>query len=595
MATFVGNASGNSLSGGSAPDQLSGNGGNDTLRGGAGNDSLYGATGNDLLDGGAGTDMLDGGAGLDTVDYSTLTLALLADLAGGTASFAAGVWAAERLSSIEGVRAGSGDDTVLGTGGADSVDGGGGSDSLVGQAGNDTLLGGAGNDDISGGSGTDSLVGGDGNDTLWGGGGKDTLNGGTGIDRAIYAEATTALLVDLRAGRASFTGTNWPDETLVSIEGAAAGSGNDTLIGTAGANDLSGGAGNDSLAGGNGKDILFGEDGNDIVQGGGGNDTLVAGTTRFETFYEEDMRDGDFELMNSWLVDDGADTLDGGAGVDTLLIRVVSFGEYHFRPYELADARVDLTLGTLRMSLPGARADRLISIENVVASGGNDTILGSSGANRIETGKGVNLVLAGGGNDTIVGGAYARYDDVPEGYSDRLYGEGGDDLIQGGGAIVEDYWDGTGTDYLDGGDGSDTLIGGDGRAYMIGGAGADAFVFDNVVGYYGYEGAEPRGPMGTIEDFDRAEGDRIRIALTDPDFAGTPRYIGEVGSTAEIGAFELGFLRVSDESGQTHTLLRFANVGRDEDGSWFSADRTSLDITLTGYTGTLTASDIIFL
>ena len=93
MATIVGNASRNSLSGGNAADQIFGNGGNDTLRGGAGNDSLYGGTGNDLLDGGAGTDLLDGGAGLDTVDYSMLTTAILPHLGAGTVSFPGQTWA----------------------------------------------------------------------------------------------------------------------------------------------------------------------------------------------------------------------------------------------------------------------------------------------------------------------------------------------------------------------------------------------------------------------------------------------------------------------------------------------------------------------
>ena len=115
---------------------------------GGGTTASTAARGDDLLEGGAGTDSLDGGAGLDTVDYSTLTTAILANLAAGTVSFPGQPWAAERLISIEGVRGGSGDDTVYGTEGADSISGGAGNDSLGGQAGDDTLIGGTGTDTL---------------------------------------------------------------------------------------------------------------------------------------------------------------------------------------------------------------------------------------------------------------------------------------------------------------------------------------------------------------------------------------------------------------------------------------------------------------
>ena len=87
------------------------------------------------------------------------------------------------------VRAGAGDDTVIGGDESDRFYGGPGEDSLVGGAGNDTLfgqdgddvlVGGAGNDYLSGGNGFDSLVGGDGNDTLNDPFGPDTVLGGAG-------------------------------------------------------------------------------------------------------------------------------------------------------------------------------------------------------------------------------------------------------------------------------------------------------------------------------------------------------------------------------------------------------------------------------
>jgi Ca2+-binding RTX toxin-like protein len=379
---------------------------------------------------------------------------------------------------------------------------------------------------------------------------------------------------------------------LDSIESVAAGSGNDSLLGSAGANDLSGGAGNDSISGGNGNDFLFGEDGNDGVQGGGGDDTLAGGTTHFETFDEEYMDDGDYALMNSWLADDGADTLDGGSSNDTLLVRTLSFQQYHYMPEGLADARVDLALGTLRLTLPDAGTDTLISIENVVTGYGNDTITGSSGSNRIDTGSGANLVLAGGGNDTVIGGTYALYDDLgQDGYGDRLYGEGGDDLLRGNGAGLSDYWWQGGRDYLDGGTGDDTLVGEVGGTHMAGGAGADTFIFNNEIEHYDVDGEWPHGPEGVVEDFDHSAGDRIRIALTSPDFSGTPTFVGEEARMGDIGAFELGFVRLSDGDGLTATLVRFNNV---DPGDEAYDGQFSLTITLAGYAGALTASDFLF-
>ena len=137
--------------------------GNDTLSGiegviaGAGDDSLLGDSlgntlignaGNDTLSGGAGADSLSGGAGTDLVSYAELTgtdQAVTVDLLTQRATGAAGN---DTLSSVEGVIAGAGDDSLIG----DSL-----GNVLIGDAGNDTLSGGAGADSLAGGAGTDLL------------------------------------------------------------------------------------------------------------------------------------------------------------------------------------------------------------------------------------------------------------------------------------------------------------------------------------------------------------------------------------------------------------------------------------------------------
>ena len=76
---------------------------------------------------------------------------------------------------------------------------------------------------------------------------------------------------------------------------------NDSLFGSAGADEIHGRAGNDYLSGEGGDDFLFGEQGNDTLSGGAGNDRLDGGS-------------GDDMLYGGA----GADMLIGGDGFDTV-------------------------------------------------------------------------------------------------------------------------------------------------------------------------------------------------------------------------------------------------------------------------------------
>jgi Ca2+-binding RTX toxin-like protein len=81
------------------------------------------------------------------------------------------------------VKAGAGNDTLIGGAAGDNINGGAGNDTILGESGPDTLNGDAGEDSIRGGDGRDSVNGGDGNDRLWtGGGSKNFLSGGAGDD-----------------------------------------------------------------------------------------------------------------------------------------------------------------------------------------------------------------------------------------------------------------------------------------------------------------------------------------------------------------------------------------------------------------------------
>ena len=99
------------------------------------------------------------------------------------------------------------------------------------------------------------------------------------------------------------------------------------------------------------------------------------------------------------------------------------------------------------------------------------------------------------GSDTLTGSAG----------NDSLSGEGGSDRLSGG-AGNDALSGGTGDDTLSGGDGSDRLTGGTGADILNGGAGQDAFVFASVA-----DGGD------RVQDFRRAEGDRIDLSAIDAD------------------------------------------------------------------------------
>ena len=100
-----------------------------------------------------------------------------------------------RITGIENLKTGSGNDWLTGTNGDNVLDGGGGNDALSGNDGNDTIFGQAGTDVIFGDAGNDSLWGGSGTDLIYGGAGTDSLSGGLGGDHfRFYA------LTDSRAG-----------------------------------------------------------------------------------------------------------------------------------------------------------------------------------------------------------------------------------------------------------------------------------------------------------------------------------------------------------------------------------------------------------
>jgi Ca2+-binding RTX toxin-like protein len=190
--------------------------------------------------------------------------------------------------------------------GNDTIYAGGGHDGITLGAGNDTVYAGFGNDIVyDHGSGNDTMYGEFGDDYFFVGLGNDVVDGGAGKDGVSYLYSQQIVALDLESGWAISEGI----DQLISIEDAAGGIGNDTLLGSSVANYLYGADGEDKLDGRGGDDYLWGGAGGDNIIGGTGRDTLVGdyGNDRLDGGADNDV------VWGGW----GDDVMAGGAGADT--------------------------------------------------------------------------------------------------------------------------------------------------------------------------------------------------------------------------------------------------------------------------------------
>ena len=478
---------------------LFGGAGNDVLRGGAGHDQLFGDDGNDTFSGGAGNDLIRGGTGLDLlfeeadVDFTLTAQRLVGlgtdnirvDLAALTGGEGDNIIDASGFIGSVTLRAGGGNDEVIGSPFVDILFGGLGNDTVSGNAGNDVLRGEVGDDSLIGGTGNDRMIGGTGNDDfLWANGdNSDVITGDAGSDVLTVVGSTTAgdvFTLSANGTQARFQRTNLVAFTLdiSGVEGLTAegdggddsftinslagvtnladlsfggGAGNDTLNASATAAPVGafGDAGNDSLTGGSGSDELNGGDGDDQIVGAAGNDSLSG--------------DGGIDNLNGGADNDvlsggaGNDALNGNAGIDQV--------------FEEFDGNLTLS----NSQLLGTGTDSLVSIEEAELTGGD-----SNNNFNASAFSGPVTLVGLGGNDTLVGGSANDRIRGGEGH-DSITGNAGDDLMNGGngddtifGGDGNDGLSGlAGNDVLIGNAGDDTLFGGTGNDALLGGAGND--------------------------------------------------------------------------------------------------------------------------
>ncbi len=312
------------------------------------------------------------------------------------------------------IHTGNGDDVLRSTGGILVFDAGGGDDTAWLDA-KATVLGGRGDDrmyfdnprignEAFGGRGNDWVTLERFNDSI--------AKGGKGFDTLVFDTRGLAMIIDLKAGTAIDTGrlptisaqiqgfervvgSEFSDE----ISGAKSG---ETLIGREGNDVIDGRLGADRLFGGAGNDILIGGAGGDRLHGGAGNDILIGGTGRDTAVYSHAAPDGL----------EAAQTAGNFGGVT-----------------------VDLAAGTATGSFG---SDTLSGIEDVVGSGGDDTLTGDNKRN-VLSGEAGNDVLNGrGGHDVLILGSGI---DIGNG------GNGNDRIIVGAG--IKDVNGGKGKDRLE--------------------------------------------------------------------------------------------------------------------------------------------------
>ncbi|MDZ7855644.1 calcium-binding protein [Sphaerotilus sp.] len=406
--------------------------GDDTLWGGSGNDTLLGGAGNDLLIGESGDDQMDGGQGSDTyritgntavgfhgydiyADSGTTGSDTIAALGTGNVDigFKGNFGPASGIEVIDTTGA-AGDVRLLGDSSAQTLDFRG-----VTMTGTRIVIdAGNGNDVVYGSAGADTLVSHNGEDTLDGAGGDDLYrvtgntaagfhgydaykdSGTSGTDKIVVAGTTTgAVDIGIRGWNATgievvdATGTTGVVRLLDTGDANLLDFRTTTLTGSNLVIDA--GSGNDTVYGSAANDTLLGSSGDDLVDGAGGSDTYRVTGNVLAGFHHHDI------YKDS-----------GTSGTDTVVVAGTTTGAvdigikgWNATGIEVVDATG--TTGVVRLldngdaNLLDFRTTTLTGSNLVIdANYGNDTVYGSAAADTIVSGSGNDQVDGGEGGDT---------------------------------------------------------------------------------------------------------------------------------------------------------------------------------------------------
>jgi uncharacterized repeat protein (TIGR01451 family) len=372
------------------------------------------------------------------------------------------------------------------------------------------------------------------------------VDGGAGIDTADYSGRTESVTVTLdgiyndgESGENDSIGANFDD-----VENVLGGSGDDYLLGNAGANVLDGGGGDDLLDGDLGADTLI---------GGAGTDDAADYTTRTSGVSvslddvandgeagENDNVGGDVEDIfggsgNDTLTGNAGDNLfDGGDGADVLH----GLGGIDTADYSNRFEPVDVSLDDAANDGQSGEDDNVDGdVENIVGGFDDDTLTGNAQANVLDGGDGDDDLDGGLGTDTLIGGD--GIDDRAD-YSSRvvivriaLDGSPASGQAGENDTIEDDVEDAVG------GDGADTLIGNADDNFLDGGPGADTFTggdgFDAVI-YATRVDSVTVTLDGVANDGSAGEGDNVSAGMEDAVGGnGNDHFTGDAGDNLFFG------------------------------------------------------------
>ena len=481
--------------------------------------------------------MLDGSAGIDAASYIG-SLAVIIDLVTGIGS--GGDAEGDVLVSIENLIGSGNNDTFISAAGANRLDGGAAGTDTVSYAGSTavtvdltvasgTVNGSGGNAQSDVLVSIENLIGSGNNDTFISAAGANRLDGGAaGTDTVSYA-GSTAVTVDLTvaSGTVNGSGGNAQSDVLVSIENLIGSGNNDTFISGIGANRLDGALGTDTVSYASSAAVTVNLLANVNTGGNAAEDQLTnIENVTGSAFADNLTGDNGNNVINGGA---GADVINGGNGTDTV--------DY------TGSAAVQINLATGVNTGGDAQGDQLTSIERVIGSANNDSLIGfASMANYLDGGSGDDTLTGGTVIDTLIGGVG---NDTFKGSlgADTIYGgtttfASGSDTVdyststaavtvdlklttaQSGGDAADDilsnisnlvgsnYADtlvgtslanmlsgGIGNDTITGGGGADTLVAGDGADTLTGNTGVDTF--DLATGNTSLAGDKALSGVGT--------------------------------------------------------------------------------------------------
>ncbi len=503
------------IDGASGNDTLYGSSSDDRMIGGMGSDVLFGDDGDDvfvLTEGDTGFDRYNGGNGIDRIEGTEQNDEIRISVFSST-------------NTVEIIDGGNGENRIISTTSNNTldfrqttlenillIDASKGNDTVFGSIDNDTIIGGEGSDYLSGHDGDDRFL------TTHGDTGYDRYTGGAGMDVVIGTVENDVIRLS------SFSGAN----TVEQIDG---GEGENVIVGSGSNNTLDFTntelVNIDYIDAGSGNDTVKGSAEGDVIIGGTGSDYLIG-----------NQGDDQFQFSPG---DTGYDRYNGGEGVDRLdatdaddVIRISLFSGSN--TIEIIDGKGgdNVIEGSSSNNTLDFSAAELVNINRIDAGSGNDTVKGSNASDVIVGGLGSDYLYGNGGDDTfLVTAADTGYDLVNGGEgSDQLLGTDGDDVIRfsnfsgsntvesisgaGGRDVIQgttgnNTLDFSGTSLvgiatIDASTGNDTLKGSTGDDQLIGGAGNDNIQGMNGADIYHFnrgDGIDSFEDNGTDRAIDR--------------------------------------------------------------------------------------------